>query len=62
MSGFSIRLEQLNDMLLQENTLDTAISSSLFDSTALNSIKSEECKSVEINQEVSYVCDACLCF
>ncbi|KAF3438084.1 hypothetical protein FNV43_RR20840 [Rhamnella rubrinervis] len=48
---YRITLEQFNDVLLQENSLSTTISSPLFDLIALNSIKTEESKSIEINME-----------
>ncbi|KAL5544607.1 hypothetical protein UlMin_008391 [Ulmus minor] len=48
---YRITLEQFNDVLLQENTQSTQISSPLFDLTALDSVTSGESHSLEVNLE-----------
>jgi hypothetical protein len=54
-SSFSRRLEQFNDVLLQENDSSYDMTSPLFDLAALMSVTSKEPNSVEI-----MVCLLCL--
>lgn len=49
---FSHRLEQFNDILVQENVASFATSSPLFDLAALNSVTSEEPHSIQVHLEL----------
>lgn len=48
MSFLRIRLEQFNDVLLQENVSNLEMSHPLFDSTALQTIQTEKSVSLEL--------------